>query len=66
MQKAKILNIVLASIIVLLLIMGGNASSPADKLKELFKSEQKTNALNNDYTKRSLGEKEVIFPKPAM
>lgn len=66
MQKSKILNIILASIILVLLIMGRDSGTPADSIKHFFNKKTSTDTSKIDYTKRSLGVRNLVFPEPAM
>src|SRR5210317_2058013 len=66
MQKSKILNIILASIILVLLLLGKNSTTPADSIKKLFDKTTTIDTSKTSNTKRSLGPKNLIFPEPAM
>lgn len=66
MQKSKILNIVLAGIILALLIIGRDSESPADRIRDLFNEKSPTDIIKINYTKRSMGVRNFVFPEPAM
>lgn len=66
MNKSKILNIILAIIILVLLLAGRDSVTPAARIKSLFKKTTHVNTSEKVYTKRSLGEKNLVFPEPAM
>lgn len=66
MQKSKILNIILAVVILALLIIGKDSMSPADSIQQFFKEEPKSDTVKLNHTKRSLGVKNLVFPEPAM
>ena len=65
MQKSKILNIVLAGIILILLLFGKGSLTPADSIKQLFNTPAADTATGTQ-NKRSLGVKNLVFPEPAM
>jgi flavin reductase (DIM6/NTAB) family NADH-FMN oxidoreductase RutF len=66
MQKSKILNIILAIIIVLLLFIGKDSETPADGIKRLFVKTAQTDTSIMVYNKQSQGVKNLVFPEPAM
>ncbi|MEZ5198334.1 MAG: flavin reductase family protein [Bacteroidales bacterium] len=66
MQKSKILNIILASIIVLLLFIGRDSETPADGLKRIFGKTAQPDTSKMIYNKQSQGVKNLVFPEPAM
>jgi flavin reductase (DIM6/NTAB) family NADH-FMN oxidoreductase RutF len=66
MQKSKILNIILAVIIIVLLLMGKDSGAPADKFISYFRETTKTDTSDMAKTKRSLGVRNLVFPEPAM
>jgi len=66
MQKSKILNIILAVVILVLLIMNKDSKTPADSIKALFNESQPVDTGKTAHTKRSLGERNLVFPEPAM
>ena len=66
MQKSKVLNIILAVIIFVLVIMGRDSQTPADSIKALFNQSELIDTGKTDHTKRSLGERNLVFPEPAM
>lgn len=66
MQKSKILNIILAVIILVLLLVGKNSGTPADIFKSHFSKTTQTDTIEMVNTKQSLGVKNLIFPEPAM
>lgn len=66
MQKSKILNIVLAIIIVILLILGRDSWTPADSIKELFSEKPQNDTIEMVYKKVSQGVRNFVFPEPAM
>jgi flavin reductase (DIM6/NTAB) family NADH-FMN oxidoreductase RutF len=66
MNKSKILNIILAIIILVLILAGRDSVTPAARIKSLFKKTTHLNTSEKVYTKRSLGEKNLVFPEPAM
>ena len=66
MNKSKILNIILAIIILVLLLAGRDSVTPAARIKSLFKKTTHVYTSEKVYTKRSLGEKNLVFPEPAM
>ncbi|MBK7096829.1 MAG: flavin reductase family protein [Saprospiraceae bacterium] len=66
MNKSKILNIIMAIIILVLLLAGRDSVTPAARIKSLFKKTTHVNTSEKVYTKRSLGEKNLVFPEPAM
>lgn len=66
MQKSNILNIILASIIVILLLLGKDSITPADRIKQLIKKTPSIDTIKTAYPKRSLGVKNLVFPEPAM
>mgnify|MGYP006292133041 FL=1 len=66
MQKSKILNIILAIVILVLLFVGKDSGSPADSIKNLFSKTTQMDTSKMNYTKRSLGVKNLVFPEPAM
>jgi flavin reductase (DIM6/NTAB) family NADH-FMN oxidoreductase RutF len=66
MQKSQILNIILGVIVLVLLFIGRDSGSPGESIKQLFKAEDQTDIEDTVYTKRSLGEKNLVFPEPAM
>lgn len=66
MQKSKILNIILASVILVLLFIGQDSESPADHIKGFFNKTNKMDTSEISHTKRSLGVKNLVFPEPAM
>lgn len=66
MNKSNILNIILAIIILALLIAGRDSVTPAERIKSLFKKTTHGNTSEKVYTKKSLGEKNLVFPEPAM
>ncbi len=66
MQKSKVLNIILAVVILVLLIMNKDSKTPADSIKSLFNKSQVTDTRKTAHTKRSLGERNMVFPEPAM
>jgi len=66
MQKSKVLNIILAVVILVLLIMNKDAKTPADSIKALFNKSQPVDTDQAAHTKRSLGERNLVFPEPAM
>jgi len=66
MQKSKILNLILASVILVLLFVGKDSGSPADSIKRFFSKTTQTDTSEMTYTKRSMGVKNLIYPEPAM
>jgi flavin reductase (DIM6/NTAB) family NADH-FMN oxidoreductase RutF len=66
MQKSKILNIILAIIVLALLFVGQDSGSPADSIKGLFSKTTPPDTSETNNTKRSMGVKNYIFPEPAM
>lgn len=66
MQKSKILNIILASIVLILLLLGKDSKTPADHIKQLINKTPSTDTNITTYSKRSLGVKNLVFPEPAM
>jgi len=66
MNKSKILNIILAIIILALLLAGRDSVTPAERIKSLFKKTTHGYTSEKVYTKKSLGEKNLVFPEPAM
>ena len=66
MQKSKILNIILAIVILVLLFVGKDSGSPADSIKRFFSKTTQMDTSKMNYTKRSLGVKNLVFPEPAM
>ena len=66
MHKSKILNIILAIIILVLLLVGKDSESPAASIKRLFEKTTQTDTSEIVYTKQSLGVKNLVFPEPAM
>lgn len=66
MQKSKILNILLAGIILLLLILDRDAESPADSIQKLFENKTISDTSKITHSKRSLGVRNLVFPEPAM
>lgn len=66
MQKSKILNIVLACIILILLLFGKGSLTPADSIKQIFDKAPAADTGTTTHTKRSLGVKNLVFPEPAM
>jgi flavin reductase (DIM6/NTAB) family NADH-FMN oxidoreductase RutF len=66
MNKSKILNIILAVVILMLLFVGKDSESPADSIKRLFSNRAQIDTSSMNLTKRSLGVKNLVFPEPAM
>ena len=66
MQKSKILNIILAIVILVLLFVGKDSGSPADSIKRFFSKTTQMDSSEMNHTKRSLGVKNLVFPEPAM
>jgi flavin reductase (DIM6/NTAB) family NADH-FMN oxidoreductase RutF len=66
MQKSKILNIILAVVILVLLFVGKDSGSPADSIQRFFSKSTQMDTSKMDHTKRSLGVRNLIFPEPAM
>jgi flavin reductase (DIM6/NTAB) family NADH-FMN oxidoreductase RutF len=66
MQKSKILNIILAGIILILLLFGKDSMTPADHIKKLINKPSPIDTNKTANTKRSLGVKNLVFPEPAM
>jgi len=66
MEKSKILNIVLAIIILALVFMGKESGTPADAITQLFSEKPQIDTAKFDHSKRSLGPKNLVFPEPAM
>ena len=66
MNKSKILNIILASIIVILLLMGKDSMTPADRIKQVFNKTSSADTGKTASPKRSLGVRNLVFPEPAM
>jgi len=66
MNGSKILNIILAGIIVLLLILGNDSMTLADRIKKLINKKSSIDTSKTAYTKRSVGVKNLVFPEPAM
>lgn len=66
MQKSKILNILLAIIIIVLLFVGRDSGNPADAIKGFFSRPVEKDTSEIVSKKVSLGVKNLIFPEPAM
>ncbi len=70
MQKSRILNIVLALVIIALLVIqqGRKETTPADSIKSYAKGEKKAtkDTVKVEHKKRSFGPKNAIYPEPAM
>lgn len=66
MQKSKILNIILAGIIIILLLLNSKSKSPADYINQLINKPPTNHNNKKANIKRSLGVKNLVFPEPAM
>lgn len=66
MQKSKILNIVLAVVILILLLIRRDSISPAESINQFFSEKTKKDTSLTENVKRSMGEKKLVFPEPAM
>jgi flavin reductase (DIM6/NTAB) family NADH-FMN oxidoreductase RutF len=66
MQKSRILNIILAMVILVLLFLGKDSGSPADNIKRFFSKPTPMDTTEMNHTKRSLGVRNLVFPEPAM
>lgn len=66
MQKSKILNIILAIIIIVLLFVGRDSGSPAEAIEGFFSKPLEPDTSEVEEKKLSLGVRNMIFPEPAM
>lgn len=66
MHKSKILNIILAAVILVLLLMGKDSGTPAESIKRLFEKTTQADTSEMVFIKRSQGVKNLVFPEPAM
>lgn len=66
MQKSKILNIVLALVIIALLIIGRNSSPTVEVTRNTTNDTIAEDTVELEYNKKSIGERNLVFPEPAM